>query len=403
MQYHKFCAYGFLKNLKFFEAFILLFFIEKGLTYLQIGAIYSLREIVTFTLEIPTGIIADSLGRRRSMIFSFSMYIISFIVFYYADSFWILALAMAIFSIGDAFRTGTHKAMILEYIKMMGWKDQKVHYYGHTRSWSQKGSAVSSIIAIFIVFYSGSYKYIFLFSVIPYLLDLLLMISYPKALDGEIKQLEGKLIKQKFKDVLKELTIAIKNPDILKTIINLSIFGAYFKIIKDYLQPILRTFALSIPVLLIYSETQRAAVVIGIIYFVIYIITSTTSKNSGRISEKFKSLSWIINITLFVGFLAGAISGLLYQKEFVIFSIVIFVILYILQNLRKPIGLSYFSDKINNNIFATGLSIESFFQTLIAAIIAPLLGLFSDMFGIGYGLAIVSCILVITIPFYRVK
>ena len=70
-QYYKFCAYGFLKNLRFFDAFIILFFVDKGMSFLQIGILYSFKEITINILEMPTGVIADSFGRRRSMIFSF--------------------------------------------------------------------------------------------------------------------------------------------------------------------------------------------------------------------------------------------------------------------------------------------------------------------------------------------
>ena len=71
-QYFKFSLYGFLKNLRFFDPFILLFFREMGLSFLQIGTLFSIREIATNVLEVPTGIVADAFGRRRAMIFSFS-------------------------------------------------------------------------------------------------------------------------------------------------------------------------------------------------------------------------------------------------------------------------------------------------------------------------------------------
>lgn len=60
-QYVKFCAYGFLKNLRFFDAFLLLFFLENGTSYSQIGILYAAREIVINVFEIPSGIIAPSL------------------------------------------------------------------------------------------------------------------------------------------------------------------------------------------------------------------------------------------------------------------------------------------------------------------------------------------------------
>ncbi|MCD4683390.1 MAG: MFS transporter, partial [Bacteroidales bacterium] len=106
IQYYKFCLYGFLKNLRFFEPFLILFFLENNLNFLQIGVLYSVREITRNILEIPAGIISDSLGRKKTMIFSFGFYIVSFITFYMAGSYSILIFAMIIYSLGDAFRTG---------------------------------------------------------------------------------------------------------------------------------------------------------------------------------------------------------------------------------------------------------------------------------------------------------
>ena len=79
---YRFSVYGFLKNLRLFEPFIILLFREDGLSFLQIGLLYSIRDIATNFLEIPSGIYADAFGRRKSMLFSFSAYIVSFIVFY---------------------------------------------------------------------------------------------------------------------------------------------------------------------------------------------------------------------------------------------------------------------------------------------------------------------------------
>ncbi len=68
-QFYKFAAYGFLKNLRFFEPFLILFFREMGLSFLQIGMLFSIREIATNLLELPTGLVADIYGRRISMLF----------------------------------------------------------------------------------------------------------------------------------------------------------------------------------------------------------------------------------------------------------------------------------------------------------------------------------------------
>jgi MFS family permease len=182
-QYFKFCTYGFLKNFRFFDAFFILFFLDKGLLYTEIGVLYAIREIIINLFEIPSGIIADAYGRKKSLIGSLLLYIFSFAVFYSAHDFWLFMIAFVLYGIGDAFRSGTHKGMIMDYLKINHWQDKNIDYYGHTRSWSQFGSAISSLIAGLIVFYSGNYHYIFLFSIIPYLLNLFLIMSYPDELN----------------------------------------------------------------------------------------------------------------------------------------------------------------------------------------------------------------------------
>jgi MFS family permease len=89
----RFSAYGFLKNLRFFEPFILLILRTYGLTYFQIGVLYSVRDIAVNLLEIPTGVLADSIGRRKAMVSAFLSYILSFLLLYFFRSYWILVLA----------------------------------------------------------------------------------------------------------------------------------------------------------------------------------------------------------------------------------------------------------------------------------------------------------------------
>ncbi|MFC1898596.1 MFS transporter, partial [Candidatus Cloacimonadota bacterium] len=94
LQLFKFSAYGFLKNLRFFDAFLFLFFLQQGFTFLEIGTLISIREVSILILEIPTGVVADSYGRRNSMIFSFISYIISFVIFFFFPRFGFYAFAM---------------------------------------------------------------------------------------------------------------------------------------------------------------------------------------------------------------------------------------------------------------------------------------------------------------------
>ena len=42
----RFCLYSFLKSQRYFEAFIVLAFLERGLTFLQIGGLVAFREVM---------------------------------------------------------------------------------------------------------------------------------------------------------------------------------------------------------------------------------------------------------------------------------------------------------------------------------------------------------------------
>ncbi len=111
--------------MRFFDPFIMLFFREIGFTYFQIGILFSIREISNTILEIPSGIIADYFGRKNSMLFSFISYIISFIIFSISNNYYLFILAMFLFANGESFRSGTHKAMIVDYLKMHNISEQK--------------------------------------------------------------------------------------------------------------------------------------------------------------------------------------------------------------------------------------------------------------------------------------
>ena len=99
----RFSLYGFLKNQRYFEPFIILFFLDKGLSFTQIGFLIGFRELAINLMEIPSGAVADLFGRRRSMMLSFVAYIISFTVFGFSQVYWHLFIAMFFFSIGEAF------------------------------------------------------------------------------------------------------------------------------------------------------------------------------------------------------------------------------------------------------------------------------------------------------------
>jgi len=379
LQYAKFSLYGALKNLKFFDPFIILFFREAGLSFLEIGVLFSVREIANNILEVPTGVIADAYGRKKAMIFSFSAYILSFLIFYFLPSFSMFMAAMILFATGEAFRSGTHKAMILEYLKIKGFLKYKVDYYGHTRGWSQAGSAISALIAALLVFYTGTYRVIFIASVIPYLLNMVLILTYPSVLDGE-KEISEK-VESVFKRSLKRISGTLgefkgvfRNKYIFRAFIN----GSFF-------------------------DAVRTSLVIGVVYFLLFFLTSLSARSSGKISTRLSLLSRALNVTYLIGVILTLLSGIFLILQWYIPSIVLFVIFYMLENLKRPMNVGYFSDLFSNRVMATGFSVETQIKTIFMAVLAPIMGFLADNFGVGFGLMGMGILLFIAYPLAFLK
>jgi MFS family permease len=398
----RFALYGFLKNLRFFDPFIVLIFLEAGLSYLQIGLLYSIRDVATNILEIPTGVFADAFGRRKSMLMAFGAYIISFLIFYAFTGFPIYALAMILFAFGEAFRSGTHKALILEHLNLNNMRHLKVEYYGRTRAFSQFGSSINALIAAGLVFTSGDYRTMFLAATIPYVLDFINLASYPRELDGEQTEFSRDTVSSQIRATLGTFGSMFTDRRALRAILNSSGFSGLFKASKDYLQPILESFALALPIFLLMEDKRRSALVIGLVYSVIYLFTSYASRSAAGFSNNFKSLGRAINLTFLAGGTLLFVAGLAAWINLTWFAILVFLLFYVLHNLRRPMNVSFISDRISHRVMASGLSVESQFTTLLSAIFAPVLGALADHFGVGPALAILAFGVVLLYLFVRV-
>jgi len=400
-QYYKFCLYGFLKNLRFFEPFLLLFFYSKGISFLQIGILYAIREIAINIFEIPSGIIADALGRRKTLASSFLVYIIAFILFYLYSSFLLFAFAMLFYALGDAIRSGINKAMIVDYLKRTEQIGQKVKYYGHTRSWSQLGSALSSLAGGILYFFNENLNAIFLFSIIPYLVDFVNVLSYPKYLDEyERKHISAK---DNIKFITNSFIQAFRKKELLHSLINSSIYSGYYKAMKDFIQPFLKSLAIAIPIFLYLSNEEKIGIFLGLTYFIIFLTNSILSRYSSKIESLFNSQAAFLNISLLVGVFIGLMSGILMEYYNSFFAVILFVIVLSIENSRKPSGVANITDNCDDNIHAGILSVQSQLASVFAASIMLLIGFFADLYSVGAGIILSSLVILLFYPLMKVK
>lgn len=391
----RFSLYGFLKNQRYYDAFLILAFREKGLTFFQIGLLIGFREVCTNLFEIPSGAVADLYGRRRAMIFSFVAYIASFATFALSESLFLLFGGMFFFGLGDAFRSGTHKAMIFDWLRLQGRSDEKTKIYGYTRSWSQMGSAVSVLIAGALVFYRGNFTDIFWFSIVPYAFNIVNFFGYPAALDGDRKSEFS--LKAVVALLGKALKLSVQFPPLRRLVFEGMGFEGMFKASKDYLQPILKQTAIALPLLLMLDESKRAALLVAGVYFVLYFLSSFASRNSHKVTEWQGSdegaarVMWWVNLGLY----ALLIPVLWFNTYPAI--IALFIGLAILQNFWRPGLISRFNAQSTPEMSATVLSIEAQSKSLATIVLAPSLGWLVDRVGSFWPVGVVGTLITVAI------
>ncbi len=313
---------------------------------------------------------------------AFFGYICSFLIFYQFTSFILFVPAMLLFSVGETFRSGTHKSMIMQHLDEEKMSDKKVEYYGKTRSASKLGSAVSAVLAGIIVYAFQSYNIVFLITVIPYSFGLALMFTYPKELDGEPSGASLSGTWEHMKNSFRQL---VKNRGLSKMLVNASVYDSFFKISKDYLSPVVEIFAVGLPMLLFiaYPE-QRTAIIIGIVYFFVYMNSFISSRRSAYLMARVGDMAKALNVLYFIMAAAFFFIAFFLYIDIVLLSIISFFFLFTLYNLRKPMVVGYLGEVIEPKTRATLLSGENQLRSVFGMIIAPTLGYLADVFGISY-------------------
>ena len=414
----RFSLYGFLKNQKYYEPFLILALRERGLSFFAIGLLIGFRQVWVNVLEIPSGFIADTFGRRRSMIASFGAYILSFLIFAVSPRLWSLFPGMFFFAVGEAFRTGTHKAMIFDWLTSRGREDERTRVYGFTRSWSQMGSALSVVLAAAAVVVTENYTAIFWLSVIPYAAGIMNFLGYPADLDGaaalrrrggrrqaagggEVEESEGALeargragggkaegaegagfgaLARRFGRVLGD---SLGSRPLRRLFAESAAFRGNTILTKDYLQPLLRRAALGLPFFPALTGQRRTAVLAALVYALLYLLSSAGARRAHRFAEGSGGAGpaarrlWVINTLLFLG--AGALIGI----GWTLAATVLLALVVVMQNLWRPIMLTRIDEVSDGDSGAMVLSIDSQAGSLYVLIFAPLLGLAVDAYGLG--------------------
>lgn len=107
----------FFSSLYFYSHVGMLYLQERGLNLLQASSIWSIIVGTIFVAEVPTGVIADRIGRKYSVMMAMALQLLGEVLYLFSRSYWAFALIAMIAGVGFAFSSGAVEALIYDTLK----------------------------------------------------------------------------------------------------------------------------------------------------------------------------------------------------------------------------------------------------------------------------------------------
>lgn len=139
--------YAFLKDFSFFSAVLVPFFTDWGhISMFQIQLLQSWFSLWVFALEVPTGALADKLGRKHSIALGSLIVAVAVLIYGLIPNFYIFLLAELLFALGYAFTSGADDALLYDTLKEEGREDESKKVLGKANAIHLLGMSAAAVI-----------------------------------------------------------------------------------------------------------------------------------------------------------------------------------------------------------------------------------------------------------------
>ncbi|WOX20173.1 MFS transporter [Streptomyces solicathayae] len=169
----------------FFEEFVLfypvyaLLFSDTGLGLWQISSLFALWSVTNILLEVPSGVWADTVSRKRLLQIGPLLTAAGFALWVLFPSYWAFALGFVLWGAGGAFGSGALEALVYEELDRRGAADRYPRIMGRARAAGLVAVMVATALAG-PVFTAGGYPVVGAASVLTCLVTAALASAFPE-------------------------------------------------------------------------------------------------------------------------------------------------------------------------------------------------------------------------------
>ena len=332
--------------------------------------------------EIPTGLIADKIGRKFSIIISLSLQLIGEILFLFAQNYLFFIIISIIAGIGFAFQSGCSQALVYDSLKEQKRENEMKKAIGSIGAFFQTGHVLGALASSFIVSQITQSRIILaiLLTIASVGISLLisLFLKEPKAVYEHAEKNPLTIISQSF--------ALIKQNSSLKRIILLGIFTTPFiGYLRNFHPPY-------------FQLANVAPYWLGLSLGVGGIIAALTSKYAYKFEKIFGIEKGM--------FLATGLPGLLYIFMALtihpIFAVILFISNFGYMSLQDSLFADYYNVHIKSEIRATALSTINMFSSVYIALIGLVIGRIAD-FSVLYAFLFMGVIVLLGSTIFRIS
>lgn len=367
--------YVLLQNVDFTRGIWMIYLAQRGMSLTQIGLLETIFHITSFTMEVPTGAVADIFGRKVSRISGRILYLISRVLLFISNNFLLFAVSFILTALSYNLESGAGDALIYDSLKEIDEEESYMKIAGKKEIFYQTASAISFFVGGYLAV--KSYHNAFIITIIIAILAIIQSFTFREPSIGRKKSyVKGEDV---FINQLKESVKVIRNnPKIGFLIIFSEVIGVFSACMFFYLQNYLKGYG--------FSEAT-----IGTLYTISSLAAAFTATQVYKIEKRIKEQG-ILQIIPFI--MVAGIWGVAISKYYFAF----FTLVTITESIIFVSVNDYINKRIPSENRATILSFDSMVCSFFMIILFPIIGIIGDNYSLSSAfklLGIVSSVLVI--------
>lgn len=368
---------AFLTNLNMQNVVWVLYLSYCGLNLAEIGMLEGIYHTTSMICEIPSGAVADLLGRKRSMLLSRICTAVSCVFMLFSKSFGLFAVSFVIQALGNNLNSGSEEALVYDSMRCVGQEEQYLKVCGKLNIIIEVSQGLATVFGGMLAEYSYFWCYsACLVIALLALLPVLMMTEAPWMERKECQKRVCEVVASHFKTSFEILKSDLR---IMKIIVYYSVVFAAETLLFFYSQQY-------------YFELGYNKIFISLILLAVGIASCLGAAMSEKL---FRQLG---KRTRDAAAFAIGISILCYGFQNITLSVLAFALAGFANSVLYPIQSDALNQIIPSEQRATLISVNSMFFSIAMILMFPLAGFIADIWGLarvfaGIGLALLLFII----------